>query len=275
MARTIEKSLDAGWFKTWTCYSPADAISLIGRQEPCAVVVDGRTNRESNLEFIRRLKQDLGNGHLPCLFFHAPNDKPGADILAAAGVDEHLAWPTTVAIVGTRLKHLVEMYEANRRRDVNLFSEGVGGGGDESFQKSGTQYQGLSTAIFFRKAAPGAARRPVAETVVEEKADSIELPKDFFDGNDVDLTQPKILHGAEAFGSSRVSMGERDGGGDAAPADFGALSAEKLEEIAARLLNKKLDDAARKQIRRVIAEAVHAEIDSLLPSLIERIRKEL
>jgi DNA-binding response OmpR family regulator len=284
VGKTVGSGLDAGWGRIWNCSSIKDALSIIGQQEPSAIVVDGRNDLPNQLAFVHRVKHELKMDHLSVLIFISNSEKSAAKSFPESGVDDFLTWPAAVPIISHKLRLLIDKYESKKIRKNHALN--IADPADDGFLKSDTQYGNKSVADPF---APNRKTLIVPELHMhkaEEKTETsqqkgIDLPDDFFENSGIDLEKPSLASDPEMnmddFSLSTVGRmtSVADSSSPALAAAAEKISQAHLDDMAAKILEKKLTQAARENIRKLIAREVRDEVKKLLPEIVSHVKKQL
>ncbi len=261
LVKNVESALDSGWFKIWHLKNAREALAALGQQEPALIVCDGRVDIDAYIELSRKLKIDLGQSSMIFLLLTYSDNPPEMSLIRDAAVDDILKWPSPAAVLGTKLRQLIDKHEAlSSRATVRETTIELGLRAPEP----------VATGFEVERGAPQLDRDPF---LVGTPKGPIEPPRGFEEHDGV-----VFEHG---FGSTegtprpKISFGVDEDSPGVAPDSAGTIPQARLEELATRLLDQKLTEAARTQIKKLIVASVQQELKRLMPQIVEAVRKDM
>ncbi|MBZ0271325.1 hypothetical protein K8I61_04765 [bacterium] len=275
IGKAVQSALDSGWYRVWTSPDPGNAISMIGQQEPCVVVMDARLEPDVALRFLFRLKNEFGQGHLTALLVtHAQQILP-AELAAAAQPDDTISWPASLPALSNKLRLLIDRYETKKAR-AGHYLDVASPDRDPSILKSDSQYD----SVHPREDDHGGKRNLYVageESGVHPSRAAIELPKDFFGSDSGIEFESQHTGGDEDISNFAMNTMGQAGAGARGTIDaaLAGLTPDHIDKIAREMLDEKLTRAARENIRRVIAKQVQVELEALLPTIIANVKEQI
>ncbi|MCC6160544.1 MAG: hypothetical protein IT350_21020 [Deltaproteobacteria bacterium] len=260
LVKSIESALDSGWFKIWHLKNAREALAALGQQEPALIVCDGRVDIDAYIELTRKLKLDLGQSSMVFLLLTYADNPPEMALIRDAGVDDILKWPSPVAVLGNKLRQLIDKHESLSSRAAT---------GETTIELGLRPSEPASTGFEVERGTPqldrdpfvtGAPRGPIDAPSGFDRHDGVVFEHGFGTADGASL--PKV-----SFGEDATPVGGLDAGV--------GIPQARLEELAARMLDQKLTEAARTQIKKVIVTSVQQELKRLMPQIVEAVRKEM
>lgn len=260
LVKNIENALDSGWFKIWHLKNAREALAALGQQEPALIVCDGRVEIDAYIELSRKLKIDLGQSSMIFLLLTHTDNPPEMPLIRDAAVDDILKWPAPTAVLGTKLRQLIDKHESLSSRATVR---------ETTIELGLRPPEPAASGFEVHHGAPQLDRDPF---VVGAPTGPIEPPRGFDDHDGV-----VFEHGfGEAPETPRPKISFS---GDATPVggfDTGTgISQARIEELATRMLDQKLTEAARTQIKKLIVTSVQQELKRLMPQIVEAVRREM
>lgn len=255
LQKDIEKSVDAGWFKMWYCRTTKEAMTMLGQQEPSLIVCDGRIDADAFIELARTMKIQLGQSTLTFLLLTSREKLPDQEMAAIrdSGIDDYVKWPSPQAILGLKLRSLVD------RHDAQAASRESTGAIAYSFKER----PAAEDESGFEMPAPAKA----AEEFGLESGIRMSMPT-----LKAGIGEPVFQHGFgedPEFDASQETVAKPPSG---VTVD---LPPGKVEQMAARILDQKMTEVARTQMKKLVASVVRAELKALLPQIVEQVKRQL
>ncbi|MCL4235253.1 MAG: hypothetical protein KJ042_12130, partial [Deltaproteobacteria bacterium] len=249
------------WYKLWHLQNAREARAALGQQEPALIVCAGRVDIDAYIELSRKLKIDLGQSSMIFLLLTYSDNPPEMPLIRDAAVDDILKWPSPAAVLGTKLRQLIDRHESlSSRANVR----------ETTIELGLRTPEPVSPTFEIQHGAPQLDRDPF---VVGAPTGPIDPPRGFDDHDGV-----VFEHGFSAVEDvprPKISFT----GGDAPPAvvpDAGVgIPQARIEELAGRMLDQKLTEAARTQIKKLIVTSVQQELKRLMPQIVEAVRREM
>ncbi len=296
IGQAIEKAIDPSKYLVWVSYSLQEARTMLGQQNTSAIIIDAQNRIDEGLEFVETIKLKLGKLEIACIMLCAPGANIDMKKALRAGVDDVVIWPSPLENIIGKIDQLIDEYHVHQGTKLLEYRE-ANEDSDEAYRFS--EDQGIADHIPssmdpLRFNQPGVLNHPQPE---EPHFEAYEMnpnvkPQaiDLDGGDDAPKTEiyhePKHAEDAEKISGPKSPDAqfttEHDARRGVTPAGgvtsvekaAEALSVERIEEIAAKILDKKLTEAARTNIRRIIAQVVREEIEKIKPDLMDSLKKK-
>lgn len=306
--QSLEQALDSSMFLVWVSYSLPEARTMLGQQDVSVIVIDDRLNPFEGVTFIRNIKLELGKKSLACVYLVEGNANVDAnvdkDTAYSSGIDEVLEWPASREDISRIFGDLIMRYEGQRGsmskihkldRSLDDMGDGDSFTTDMDFETSITT-DPLRIHQEIDSFQPGGLKSSL-------KADEKPLPN--LKPSTIDILSLKSAAKAEILPEegyaeeretgrlttsitlSQYLANKGDDPGKAPPARkpesaqkqvtkvLSSLTPERVDELAREMLDAKLTAAAKTHIRKLIAQTVQEELEKIIPSIVEQVKKQL
>jgi len=304
IGQAIEKAIDPSKFLVWVSHSFQEARTMLGQQNTSAIIIDGLSDIDAGIGFIETIKLKLGKLTIVCVMLCAKDADVDMKKCLRSGVDEVMIWPSPAEDIVRKIDQLLEEYEVHQgtklleyQRDYDPDSEprydkdkGIAdhitsSGGLLHMKPSGIPGASDQSEphIEAYKMRPGIKPPAINLGFANDtpKAEIYHPPKHAEEGNTPGLhaLTPQFSTELDEERGEDFHTGAMDAKKDnakiALEKTLRQLTPERIDEMAAEILDRKLSEAARTNIRRIIAQSVRDEIEKTMPDLIESLKAKL